>query len=270
MKTGPVDLLKSVRAGDPISARQMNILIELVKRSQPSVQQGYSDAQGVIQRPRIQSAVQTGFLAYIWFAGPSSEADYTDARYWFKRAGCANNTETTTDLANVSVLLETDPDYLHGTLTNIAEFLSMTHQLPVYSPVWVQEVEDLVGGTRYVTNTPPPDTFLAVLTGTPTPIAPNKWTYTFKEIIKTGAGVNGAWAFTAREGTCFNLYEIFNPTSGLLAVGVDTANLIGSMVLKPIPSGILPVKIKAIPVYTVPKTVEYVFEAPNGIDGACS
>lgn len=95
-----------------------------------------------------------------------------------------------------------------------------------------------------------------------------RWAYTFAEVEKTDAAYAG-WATKSggQTGTMYNTLEVGNGATGLLGVGVDTANLSGTYTLKPLPNN-RPVWVRIV--YRTTGEREYWCEYSGGIDGACS
>lgn len=95
-----------------------------------------------------------------------------------------------------------------------------------------------------------------------------RWTYTMRRHEKSAAGYAG-WTEVspADEITAYNDQEEDNGSSGLFGNGVDSANLTGTLDVKPAPTG------KGVHrVYRVTAadgTTEYWFSHANAIDGGC-
>ncbi len=75
-------------------------------------------------------------------AGPDSESDYSDERYWVKEARAAN----TTGLPDTAVTLEdrpsSDQTHRHVTATNLVEIAAGSHDLVADTPVHVFAIYD--------------------------------------------------------------------------------------------------------------------------------
>lgn len=109
--------------------------------------------------------------------------------------------------------------------------------------------------------------FVARITGRTQDGSNKRWTYTFAELSKTSAGYGGWTDLTGgRTGNAYNLAEDQNGASGLYGNGVNSANLTGTFDLQPIPTGR---RVRITPAYVTDGTLEYWFEAENGIDGEC-
>jgi hypothetical protein len=135
----------------------------------------------------------------------------------------------------------------------------------------ILEVEDR-GAYRYVKiprGTPAPRRFVARIVSS-SQVAPKKrWQYEIEEMEKTAAGLETGGGWTLLDGGihagAWNLNESANGSTGLYGNGVDSASLLGTFDIQPIPDGTL------IDVWTefVDGDPEYWFNIPNGIDGDC-
>jgi len=100
-----------------------------------------------------------------------------------------------------------------------------------------------------------------------------RWKYDFTEIRQATAGYGG-WAVLpgGRTGTnaggnpLYNAIEDQNGASGTFGNGIDSANLVGSIEIRPIPTG-TPVWVRAAAV--ADGTVTYWTKYENGVDGNC-
>lgn len=109
-------------------------------------------------------------------------------------------------------------------------------------------------------------------------VAPNQWTYTVRERIKTAPGYGG-WTDrpNGRMVMGFHRAEDINSGSGVQGHGVNIDNLPGDFATKPLPDG-LAVLVTEVSLRTVsggigggPEvTKEYWIDSMNGIDGTCA
>jgi len=95
-----------------------------------------------------------------------------------------------------------------------------------------------------------------------------RWNYPFVEIQKTTTGF-GAWEDKpgGRSGSMRNLIESENDTAGLFGNGVNSANLVGSLQLQPIPEH---TRVRVFTVTNAAGDGEYWCQYENAIDGACT
>lgn len=118
---------KNVKRGDQLLAQDFNKVLQELRRLGKLVD---ANRVGTVKPLRADQ---------VWFglvtdAGPSAEADYTDERYWVKRAKIdldeLDNAETAiTFAAKTGVFEET------VTATNLTEVITGNHRLPVDTPV---------------------------------------------------------------------------------------------------------------------------------------
>lgn len=98
-----------------------------------------------------------------------------------------------------------------------------------------------------------------------------RWTYSIVEVSESGEGFD-TWVDVedGRTGNCYNIIEANNGSSGLYGNGVNSANLIGTFDIQPIPDGtiIWIVGSETVFVDEVP-VVQYYTQYENGIDGTC-
>lgn len=152
---------KTFKPGDPIPADWLNAIAEnVVKRI--SVVGGRFAKSGSSLTLTIDNARKSsnGFIAKIVTAGPSSESDYSDARYWIKEqsATFSSHTITLADKTNGLWVTATNIGELglgssgvgiHGCLfktgESVARATAPTRYVRAYS----------VGASEYVFDTPP-------------------------------------------------------------------------------------------------------------------
>jgi hypothetical protein len=95
------------------------------------------------------------WVGLVQSAGPNGEADYTDHRYWIRRAylsnAAANPNTAAPQAVTYTPLDSTDQWYIWVTVTNNAEALDSSHNLDVGTRVLVWEEADAVGQTKYYT-----------------------------------------------------------------------------------------------------------------------
>ncbi|GIK18625.1 MAG: hypothetical protein BroJett004_07890 [Planctomycetota bacterium] len=87
------------------------------------------------------------------------------------------------------------------------------------------------------------------------------WAYTWEEVYWDGSD----WVHDvgARTGTARNRAEHGNPASGVLMIGIDTANLTGTFALQPIPNG------RVVEIDGPYGGSTWWFSAENHVDGGC-
>lgn len=85
--------------------------------------------------PLHPQSLNQAFSNWNWYivvdAGPASEKDYTDERYWLKRAELTNAVADDTVKLTGAALADTDDRFLHITATNMAEWPFGTHTVEV-------------------------------------------------------------------------------------------------------------------------------------------
>lgn len=249
---------------------------------------------GVSPRERRgRSAPRPGlglWLGKVVTAGPDSEADYANNRYWIRRLKVTNTTATAatggtlTDLVTTDYITdEDDPDYRWVTVTNLAETELATHLLQEGQIVvvhWDHDAGHTVSGNlqrevRYWTRTTPGIRPTLKITGHSTIGGhPYQWLYSGIEQtlsmpsgVPTVANKSGAPTWT---DLVINRPEIGNPTSAgvvLSTGGVDTTGAdfpAGADVL-PLPTGLI-LPFERI---VIDGDAYYLVDFPNGIDGTC-
>jgi len=133
--------------GDPLLASEVNRL-SAAEKLVSSIRGGNGirvkrTASGVTISYRPTGA---RFLCKIVTAGPDSEADYTDSRYWVSVVFVANTSGSDTEKIELTVWPNDNVRHQILTATNLAEYLDDTHQLREGTPVWVTEVYDKSSG----------------------------------------------------------------------------------------------------------------------------
>jgi len=130
-----------------LSARQLqNLTAHSRSLGRGANRSGIRDSTGLHYRPAAIENMKW-FLAKLVNAGPDSEADYTDEKYWAKEQEITND-----DGDPVSELTYGDLDGgLHITATNLSEEVSAGHILAVDGTVYVVVFvgEDATGVDRY-------------------------------------------------------------------------------------------------------------------------
>jgi hypothetical protein len=86
------------------------------------------------------------FYGVIVAAGPASEANYTDERYWIKEQYCNNSTGANTE----AVTFTNKATPLHITATNINEIVASSHSVATGAYVQVWYITDSSGKVRFV------------------------------------------------------------------------------------------------------------------------
>jgi len=117
--------------------------------------------------------------------------------------------------------------------------------------------------------------FLVKITGHSEADSPaqNRWKYSWtkQKDVKSAAGYGAGWDDDTLEGTnnAYNTMEDGNSNAGMQMNGVDIdgAGFPSGYSLQPIPDDAI---VRLWPVYCKDGTLEYWFEAPNGIDGTCT
>ncbi len=147
-------LSTSVKALQPAAewsrrvAEQLNMVSPIVGGDGIEIAQ----VPGVGTTVSVQKPLTRGrdILAVIQSTGPGGAADYTDNRYWFKRAYLHQTT-----LMDMSSLAkpEVDPQDNNATaqtFTNLAEAAASTHSLTAGSFLWVTPVEGRIDSTATI------------------------------------------------------------------------------------------------------------------------
>lgn len=230
------------------------------------------------------------WLGKVVTAGPDSEADYTNNRYWIRRLKCTNTTATEatggtlTNLVTADYITDADdPDYRWVTVTNLAETELATHLLQDGQIVVVQWDIDaghtVLGNTqrevRYWTRTTPSIRPTLKITGHSSISGKiYQWLYSgIEQTLSVPGGVptsaNKAGASTWTD-LVINRPEIGNPTSAgvvLSTGGVDTsaAGFPAGMSVLPLPTGLI-LPFERI---VISGTAYYFVDFPNAIDGTC-
>lgn len=130
--------------GDPIYAESdWNALVRLIRRAI-----NFDVGSGL----DLKKTANGMFLALVedhssWWgiiksAGPSSESDYTDERYWVARAFCNNTDSSETSVATLTNYPTDSVRKRWITATNFAETITGTHALVVDTPVQIYELHD--------------------------------------------------------------------------------------------------------------------------------
>ena len=126
--------LKTPRWGDPVSAEQNAQVVRLaqgfLRSSGPGLATSYD---GLAFVPQLEDRPWYGIIES---AGPASESDWTDERYWVRSAFCDGGTGGT-DAATMS---EDDASWdgaMWETATNLAEISTHSHSVPAGSIVQV-------------------------------------------------------------------------------------------------------------------------------------
>ena len=134
--------LQPPSAGKPLSA---SFLQEVSRRV--AAMMGANMPAGTVSRLGTNSRaarLQGGWWGVITAAGPASEADYTDARYWVESAVIMNGVGTWSPTVEVDVEASAEAAGTESvqwvTATNLAEMLDDTHNLTAGTPVWVQRM----------------------------------------------------------------------------------------------------------------------------------
>lgn len=115
---------------------------------------------------------------------------------------------------------------------------------------------------------PRPVNIIFARLGTATKDGSNRrWSYAFTEVIKATAG-HGGWSDknAGITGTCYNMNEDQNGSSGTYGNGVAHGDLVGTFDLQPFPSG---TRVPLFRVVCADDTVEWQFSMPNGVTGDC-
>jgi hypothetical protein len=203
----------------------------------------------------------------------TDQTDYTDARYWVKRAHASNTGAVTETIAAVSYG-STHAWYQQTTATNLAEVVAGTHTLVKDTLVEVMAFYDWQSPPvkHLVFSTAGSASFWARITDS-TSVGSNQWSYSFEEIEKDTAGYGGWTAVSGgRTGTntAYNTDEELNSATQLRGV----VDLVVTDSL-----GTTTITIHAIPnnqpVWVTPVTLtdgstEYEFYAPNDTTDAVS
>ena len=103
------------------------------------------------------------FLGVTKSAGPNSEADYTDERYWVQEEAITGGATPQAKQTFANMTYSTDTRCRYVTATNRSEALAGTHLLPVGSHVGpIDVVRDSDGVPHYFFSSAPPGLPLAV------------------------------------------------------------------------------------------------------------
>jgi len=110
--------------------------------------------------------------------------------------------------------------------------------------------------------------FPAQITGS-TADGDNRWSYTFKEVAKSGTGYTD-WTATDISGNARNLVEVGNSATGVQGNGVDVdgEDFPEGFEIQPCPTGTYVLMYRMLPNVDEP-VAEYWFGYENGIDGTC-
>lgn len=126
---------KRFNQGDPLSAKEFNKIIRELKRIGQLLDAGNPGPKCL----RLDQCI----FGKIVDAGPESEADYTDCRYWVERSSIDLD-ETDAETEKVEFVALTTGDYREKvfTATNLAEIVSDSHRLSVDTNVFVLKFYD--------------------------------------------------------------------------------------------------------------------------------
>jgi hypothetical protein len=92
------------------------------------------------------------WLGILQTTGPEAEPDYSDERYWFKRAYVSNVAGDAHGDLTVAAYTDSHPRYLWSTATNLAEMGGDTHYLTagMYVQIFVFRDHQIPGVRRYL------------------------------------------------------------------------------------------------------------------------
>ena len=133
--------LKTFTPGRPPSASALNeMVLRIGGQNSGGMPAGAVDRFGAASRLSLGNA---GWWGVIMSAGPASEADYTDARYWVKTA-CINPAAAGTNTGLIEADVIEDARAVGTecvqwlTATNLSEIAADTHVAPYGTPVFIR------------------------------------------------------------------------------------------------------------------------------------
>lgn len=227
---------------------------------------------GTTIRMESRSPGESWWLGKIVDTGPAGEAEPTDNTYYVKRIRISNATASPATAAaeavTTAVMTTGGPFYLHVLVSNLAEDVDGTHNLPVDTLLQVFQERDAAGMVKYYTITGGGDGGTWIKITGHTSIGDNRWSYSWTE---QKCVLNGQWTdkpggktSVSEDILAFNTVESNNGPTGIMGNSIDLAWLSEGFTILPVQGS--PV-VRAFKVTNCDGDPEYVFSYENAVGG---
>lgn len=260
----------SWQRGDPITAAKLQQMADAIRELQLRL-----GDEGYVVRNAMRRAPVPHRVGKIVAAGPSSEADFTDNRYWVQLT-CPASADGDPASSGGMVYPDDTSTISIVCAANVSEESALSHLLATDGTIYVELAwhADYEGSTVWTFSSGASPEFDVRVTSSTQDGDNKRWSYSFVEIYKSATGYNG-WSDKTggRTGSFRNLTEDQNGATGTWGNGIVSTDLPASpatMTIKPIPNG---TRIRVWTEFIVAGstvTVEYWTQYENGVTGSCS